>query len=179
MKNNVEIEVKVLEVNKKELEKKLVAVGAKKIFSNNKIVQESYKNKELQKKRASIRVRQIGKELYITFKEFKEIKQNVKNCKEIEFQVSSDFKTIQEVFLALGLKKHRRIEKIRTSYKLKDITFDIDEVIKPFKIPCYFEIEAKSYKEIEKTLQLLDIPKSKAKPWGTKQLLKHYEKMKK
>jgi hypothetical protein len=26
---------------------------------------------------------------------------------------------------------------------------------------------------------LLDIPKSKAKPWGTKQLLKHYEKMKK
>jgi predicted adenylyl cyclase CyaB len=179
MKNNVEIEVKVLEINTKELEKKLVAVGAKKIFSNNKIVQESYKNKELQKKRASIRVRQIGKELYITFKEFKEIKQNVKNCKEIEFQVSSDFKTIQEVFLALGLKKHRRIEKIRTSYKLKDITFDIDEVIKPFKIPCYFEIEAKSYKEIEKTLQLLDIPKSKAKPWGTKQLLKHYEKMKK
>lgn len=179
MKNNIEIEVKVLEVNKKELEKKLVAVGAKKIFSNNKIVQESYKNKELQKKRASIRVRQIGKELYITFKEFKEIKNNVKNCKEKEFQVSSDFKTIQEVFLALGLKKHRRIEKTRTSYKLKDITFDIDEVIKPFKIPCYFEIEAKDYKEIEKTLLLLDIPKSKAKPWGTKQLLKHYEKMKK
>lgn len=178
MKNNIEIEVKVLEINKKELEKKLVAVGAKKIFSNNKIVQESYKNKELQKKRASIRVRQIGKELYITFKEFKEIKQNVKNCKEIEFQVSSDFKTVQDMFGSLGLERYHRIEKVRTTYTLGTTTFDIDTISKPFKIPTYYEIEVKDYKDIDKILKLLKIPKNKALPWGTKKLLKYYESKK-
>lgn len=178
MKNNFEIEGKILEVNKKEIESKLKEIGAIKLFSNKKIIQENYENKEL-KKNSSIRVRQFGNEILITFKEFKEQKNNLKNCKEMEFKVDTDFKNIQKLFLAMGLKKFQGVEKIRTSYRLRDITFDIDEVIKPFKIPAYLEIEAKDYKEIEKTLQLLNIPKSKAKPWGTKQLLKHYEKMRK
>lgn len=179
MKNNFEIEGKILEVNKKEIESKLKEIGAIKLFSNKKIIQENYENKELKRSKSNLRIRQFGNEILITFKEFKEQKNNLKNCKEMEFKVDTDFKTTQKLFLAIGLKKFQEIEKIRTSYKLEDITFDIDEVIKPFKIPAYLEIEAKDYKEIEKTLQLLNIPKSKAKPWGTKQLLKHYEKMRK
>ena len=179
MKNNFEIEGKILEVNKKEIESKLKEIGAIKLFSNKKIIQENYENKELKRSKSNLRIRQFGNEILITFKEFKEQKNNLKNCKEMEFKVDTDFKNIQKLFLAIGLKKFQEIEKIRTSYKLEDITFDIDEVIKPFKIPAYLEIEAKDYKEIEKTLQLLNIPKSKAKPWGTKQLLKHYEKMRK
>lgn len=179
MKNNFEIEGKILEVNKKEIESKLKEIGATKLFSNKKIIQENYENKELKRSKSNLRIRQFGNEILITFKEFKEQKNNLKNCKEMEFKVDTDFKNIQKLFLAIGLKKFHGVEKIRTSYRLRDITFDIDEVIKPFKIPAYLEIEAKDYKEIEKTLQLLNIPKSKAKPWGTKQLLKHYEKMRK
>ncbi len=177
MKNNFEIEIKVLEINKKELEKKLQKIGAQKIFSNKKIIQENYNNKELKKKKASLRIRQLGKEIYITYKEFKDTKYNVKECKEIEFQVSSDFRTIQNLFKLLGLTCYQKIEKQRTSYTLGNITFDIDTITKPVKIPTYFEIEAKDHKTIEKTLQLLGIPKGKVKAWGTKQLLDYYKKL--
>lgn len=173
-KNNSEIEVKILDINKKELEKKLQKIGAKKQFTKQ-IFQENYNNKELKKRKASLRIRQLGKEIYITYKEFKDTKQNVKSCKEIEFQVSSDFKIIQNLFQSLGLTFYQRIEKTRTSYTLGNITFDIDTISKPVKIPTYFEIEAKDYKQIEKALQLLDIPKSKVRSWGTKQLLDYYK----
>lgn len=173
-KDHYEIEVKVLEVNKKELENKLKEIGAKKRFSDKKVIQENYDNKELKKKNAAIRVRQLGKDVFITFKQFKEIRNNIKSCKEIEFQVSSDFKTVQDLFRSLGLEKYHRIEKTRTTYVLGTTTFDIDTISKPFRIPTYYEIEVKEYKDLDKILKLLGIPKSKVKPWGTKRLLKYY-----
>lgn len=176
MKNNFEIEGKILEVNKKEIESKLKEIGATKLFSNKKIIQENYENKELKRNKSNLRIRQFGNEILITFKEFKEQKNNLKNCKEMEFKVDTDFKNIQKLFLAIGLKKFQEIEKIRTSYRLRDITFDIDEVIKPFKIPAYLEIEADDYKKIEKALALLKISKNKIKPWGTGKLLSYYKK---
>jgi len=177
-KDHYEIEVKVLEVNKKELEKKLKEIGAKKLFSDKKVIQENYDNKELKKKSAAIRVRQLGKDVFITFKQFKEIKDKIKSCKEIEFQVSSDFKTVQDMFKSLGLKRYHRIEKTRTTYLLGTTTFDIDTISKPFRIPTYYEIEVKDYKDIDKILKLLKVPKNKALPWGTKKLLKYYESKK-
>jgi len=179
MKDHYEIEVKVLEVNKKELEKKLKAIGAKRLFSNRKVIQENFDNKELRKRNACIRVRQLGKDVFITFKQFKEIKGNIKICKEIEFQAASDFKTVQNLFISLGLKRYHRIEKTRTTYVFGSTTFDIDTFSKPIKIPTYFEIEVKDYKDIDKTLKLLGVPKKKALPWGTKQLLKYYKNLKK
>ncbi len=177
MKDHYEIEVKVLEINKKELERKLKEIGAKRLFSYRKIIQENYENSELKKKSAAIRVRQLGKEVFITFKQFKEIKNNIKCCREIEFQAVSDFKTIQNIFTFLGLKRYHRIEKTRTTYILGTTTFDIDSISKPFKIPCYYEIETKTYKDIDKILKQLDVPKEKVLPWGTKQLLAYYKKL--
>ncbi len=174
MKNHYEIEVKVLEVDKKALEKKLNEIGAKKLFSNRKIIQENYDNKEMRKKSSAIRVRQFGADVFITFKKFKEIKNNIKSCKEIEFKVDSNFETVKEMFVAIGLKRYHRIEKTRTTYILGTTTIDIDEIIYPFKIPCYFEIEVKDYNDIDMVLKQLGIPKTKAKPWGTKKLLKYY-----
>lgn len=176
MKNNFEIEGKVLEIDKADIERRLRDIGAKKSFSNKKIIQENYYTEELKNKKASLRIRKIDKEVFITFKEFKEIKNNVKNFKEIEFKVNTDFKTIQEFFRFIGLRKYPALEKTRTSYKLKDITFDIDEITKPIKIPCYLEIEANNYKGVEKALKLLKIPKNKMKPWNTGQLFKYYKR---
>lgn len=178
-KNHYEIEIKILEIEKKELEKKLKEIGAKKLFSNRKVIQENYDNEELRKKNAAIRVRQLGDDIFITYKQFKEIKNNIKSCKEIEFQVLCDFKTIKNLFSALGLKRYHRIEKIRTAYVLGTTTFDIDTISKPFKIPTYYEIEVKEYKDIDKILKKLNIPKKEALPWGTKELLRHYESKKK
>ena len=81
------------------------------------------------------------------------------------------------MFKLLGLTCYQKIEKQRTSYTLENITFDIDTITKPVKIPTYFEIEAKDHKMIEKALQLLGIPKGKVKAWGTKQLLDYYKKL--
>ena len=49
-KDHYEIEVKILEIDKKELERKLKEIGAKKLFSDRKVIQENYDNKELKKK---------------------------------------------------------------------------------------------------------------------------------
>lgn len=82
------------------------------------------------------------------------------------------------MFGSLGLERYHRIEKVRTTYTLGTTTFDIDTISKPFKIPTYYEIEVKDYKDIDKILKLLKIPKNKALPWGTKKLLKYYESKK-
>ena len=98
----MEHEVKILEVNKVQIEKKLKKLGAKKIFSGLlEIYYFDYPGKKLMNNNKVLRLRKQGKkQTVLTFK----IKGNHKECKlmhELETEVSN-FKEMYEILILLG-----------------------------------------------------------------------------
>lgn len=159
-----EIEAKFLNIDSKAIEKKLKKIGAKKIFG--KLYKRwvfDYPDLRLHKKGAWIRVRDEGDRVTLTFKQRVGIKSHDgktsdKTMEEIEIEVN-DFEQTVRFLQSIGLKEKFYEENKRIRYKLGRIEFDID--FWP-KLKPYLEIEAPSWKEINKAMKLLGLdPKDK------------------
>lgn len=159
-----EIEVKFLNIKPNIIERKLRKIGAKKIF--NKLYKRrvfDYPDLRLHKKGAWIRVRDEGDKITLTFKQRIGVKShdgkiNDKTMQEIEVEVK-DFDKTANLLRAVGLEEKFYEENRRIRYKLGEIEFDID--FWP-KLKPYLEIEAPSWKEINKAIKLLEFdPKNK------------------
>lgn len=143
--NTKEIECRFLEINKAELIKKLLSLGAKddgEIMLEETIVYDS----ELKWKKDNkyIRLRKIGDKTKLTYKEHRV--HAVDGAYEIEFEVGDAEKA--EAFLKkVGLKPYRRQQKKRHTLQLNGVTFDIDTWP---RIPTYVELEGKSEKALKK-----------------------------
>lgn len=144
-----EYELKFLEVNVEELEKKLLSIGAEKVGEYDFFrINFDYPDFSLRKIHAWLRLRTDGKETTLTYK------QNIKGdsidgktknigCKEVEIKIDN-FENGKALLEALGfvsfvIEKNRRIK-----YKKGDVIYDIDSW--PF-IPTYLEIETISYEK--------------------------------
>lgn len=144
-----EYELKFLEVNVKELEQKLLSIGAEKVGEYDYFrINFDYPDFRLRKIHAWLRLRTDGKETTLTYK------QNIKGdsidgrtknigCKEVEIKIDNfeNGKALLETlgFVPFVFEKNRRIK-----YKKSDVIYDIDSW--PF-IPTYLEIETTSYKK--------------------------------
>ncbi len=171
-----EIEVKILEIDKKEIEKKLVKLGAKKTI-DAKVIYAKYDFSDCRIKNANnlLRLRTIGTKSYLTFKK----KMGAKNSKakiEIENEIEvSDFKTTKKILENLGLTETLRGTKHRTEYVIGKIHFEIDTLP---NIPTYLEIEAPSIKIIEKYVKLLRLSVKDMKPWTAGAVERYYQEKK-
>ncbi len=141
-----EFEIKFLEVNVPELEKKLVAIGAEKvgIYDYRRMLLD-YPDFRLNKSHSWIRLRTNGKETTLAYKE------SIKNpddstglkdlgMKEIEIIVD-DYQKTYELMKALGFVIKREEKNKRIRYTKGSAVFDID--FWPF-IPPYLEVESTS-----------------------------------
>ncbi|MFA6077002.1 MAG: CYTH domain-containing protein [Candidatus Paceibacterota bacterium] len=146
-----EFEIKFLEVDVPELEKKLLAIGAKKVGSydySRKLF--DYPDGAMNDRHSWIRVRTDGKETTLTYKQNLRKKlddgseENI-GAKEIEVSVNDYAKTC-ELLKAMGLVVTTEEKNKRTRYIKDDVVFDIDSW--PF-IPTYLEIESSSHKKAE------------------------------
>jgi len=169
-----EIEVKFLNIDQKIIEKKLKKIGAKKIF--NKLYKRwvfDYPDLRLHKKGAWIRVRDEGDKITLTFKQRVGVKDhegktNDKSMQEIEIEVN-DFEQTVKLLQSIGLKEKFYEENRRIRYKLGKIEFDLD--FWP-KLKPYLEIEAPSWKEINKAIDLLGFNPKDKKIFSTYQIYK-------
>ena len=144
-----EYETKILEINVKEIKKKLKQIGAKKkaeylmrrcIFDIN-LTRDEW-----------IRLRDYnGKNATLTYKV--RTGSGISETEEIEVHVS-DFDIMAEILSKLKFKGKYYQENKREIYKLKDIEFCIDHWP---KIPTYLEIEAKSEKRVHEGLKMLGL----------------------
>lgn len=136
---NKEIEVRFLNINKKDLVSKLNKLGAQDKGENilSEVIFYDPKLSWL-KERRFIRLRTIGDKTTLTYKENKN--QTVDSAHEIEFGVEDPVK-VTELFEKVGLVAYRHQEKKRHSFLLNDTVIDIDTWP---KIPPYVEIEGKS-----------------------------------
>lgn len=147
---NIEYEVTVLEIERQELEKKLVKLGAIKLGD---YLQRRYTYDLINKDDNKwLRLRTNGKKTTLTIKSVFD-KNSIGGTHELEIEVDNFDKTY-ELLKGLSYNHRNYQENRRTSYRLGDVQFDIDEW--PL-IPCYVEIEGKNEKDVKDMLEKLDI----------------------
>jgi len=171
-----EIEVKILEINPKEIENKLIKLGAKKKFDGviNSFTLD-FPNRNLHNNKTLLRLRTMGKEAFVTLKKGKDTKK-IKVCEETEITVS-DLDKMTIIFEELGLKKVNSMEKTRKSYLLDKTHFEIEKYSGKHKnVPAFLEIESTSAKDIYKYAKLLGFSEKDCLPWTAGDVIKHYIK---
>ncbi len=152
--SRIEYEVRVLEINKDEIQSKLKELKAK-------LVEDSFQRRYVYDFKPVnpskwIRLRTNGSKTTLTIKNVES--SNIDGTKEVEVEVS-DFDTTNEILKELGYVPRGVQENKRIKYDLNGVEVDIDTWP---KIPTYLEIEGTSEEEVYNTLELLNIPKEKA-----------------
>lgn len=161
-----ELEVKILNIDKHEVERKLVDIGAelvKRELQVNSVY--DYPDGSFERERRGyIRIREI-KDLCTGAVEYeftiKKIISNdgIKEYEEIETKVE-DKESLGRMLLELGLSKKHEGYKERTRYKLGNIVYDIDtwdEATVPYP---YLEIEVESKEDLKRAIELIGASES-------------------
>jgi adenylate cyclase, class 2 len=170
-----EVEIKILEINKKEVEAKLISLGAKKIFEGE-LEQFFFDNEEnslaFNKKILRIRTGEASEPILNLKTKIKS--EFTKTTEELEIKVS-DLEIAKLMLKSFGLLIHYKSKKQRTSYMLENARIEIDTYLEnDSKIPTFLEIEAPEEETIIKTAEKLGFSKSDCKPWSLNTLKKHY-----
>lgn len=148
-----EYEIRILEINKNEIIKRLEELGAEKIkeFEQKRYV---YDLKSVQKSKW-IRLRTNGKTTTLTYKDI--VSNTIDGTKEVEIEVD-DFNKTNEFLECIGFKSRSYQENKRVKYILNGVEIDIDSW--PM-IPTYLEIEGNTEKEVIDVVEILGVNKSK------------------
>jgi len=147
---NIETEVRFLEIDVEKIREKLLSLGAidhGKKFLSEVIIQEPTGSWIKEHKR--LRVRQQGDRVTFTYKEGSGV-----GMQMIEHEVEvSDYKKTVDLLLATGFTVSRSQEKYRHSYTLHECTIDIDDWP---GIPTYLEIEGSNIDDLKSCADKLE-----------------------
>ncbi len=149
-----EVEVKIRNINKAEIIRKIEKLGGKKIFTGRVI---DYRfdtpDRDLSRQGKALRIRQKGKYIYLNLKGKKKSIDNIIGRDEIGVKISN-FKTMHKILNDLGYIKIFELNKYRTEYRTEDITFDIDEYL---GLDPILEIESDTFEKVEEYIDKLEI----------------------
>ena len=171
-----EFEIKFLEVDVPELEKKLLQIGAQRIGEYAySIVLFDYPDFRMDKDHSWFKLRTDGKESTLTYKKRMGVKSNDgsipdNGMKEVEVIVSEYEKTF-ELLKSIGLVIKRKMKKKRICYQKGNTVFDID--FWP-QIPPYLEVESNSFKEAEEAARELGFDPKNGLICSSQEVYKRY-----
>jgi len=170
-----EVEVKILEIDRAAVERRLADLGAKLSFDGRLDASFfDFPTGRLGVAGSLLRLRQEGDRAVLTFKHPLE-ETGAKAREEVEIEVS-DFDACRRVLEAMGLLETSRVEKRRTSYELGPATVAIDRYLgKLSHIPEFIEVEAENVETVRFTAAQLGFAPADLKPWGMAQLVEHYQ----
>ncbi len=174
-----EIEVKILEINRKKVEETLTDLGAKKILDSDlQTIFFDFKDGRIIKAKDVLRLRKDENKTELTYKKVQST-QKAKKAEEYSVEVSSIAET-QRILESLGLCETENMLKHRISYKLDNVRFDIDRYLGAYNfIPEFMEIEAENPDLIKKYSELLGFKPKDSLSWSTYDLAKYYSSKKK
>ena len=160
-----ELEVKVLNVDLKEMEEKIKRAGGALISEElqvNTLIdsKEKYIENNLN---SYLRIRETKNKTTDEVKVTLTLKKNM-NREGIRENIETDTdisnkEAMLEVLKALGYEIVQEGFKERTSYKLENIRFDLDKWDERTYPYPYMEIEVEKEEDLEKAIKLLDIPR--------------------
>lgn len=164
-----EIETRFLEINKDELVKKLVSLGA--IDKGEEKLEEIIfhaADASWIGKRKFVRLRKTKDKIKLTYKE--NVEQTVNSAREIELGVS-DLDKCSKFLEKVGLKAMRNLEKYRHTFELNNVTIDVDSWP---KIPTYMEIEGPSVESLKNFCKQLGFDWEKRFDGDAREVFRHY-----
>ena len=177
-----EVEVKFLEVDVATLTKKLIQLGAKKVFDGEIIAHYfDYPDSRLRAEGKLLRLRKKGDIVELTLKKSINPKSLAKESHELEVNCT-DFETMKTILLESGFTYRKPLpgeeilnttDKHRASYSLEGAHFEFDTFP---NIPTFLEIETQSVEAIQAWVHKLGLNMQDAKPWTGRDVLKHYLK---
>jgi len=169
----LEIEVKILEIDKEGVIGRLKELGAKKVFDGEILsVYFDFDDGRLGKEKKVLRLRKKESKVNLTFKKgVSEEKARV--MEEYEFGVES-FALMKKALNGLGLSVTHKLDKYRSSYVLNNIRFEIDSYP---GIPTFLEIEAPSLDELKASIHKIGFSINDAKPYSIREVLEYYGKL--
>lgn len=169
-----EIEVKILDIDKKEIIKKIESWGAKKTFEGDMHVSfYDFPDKRLSKKKSMLRLRTKGPISELTLKS--NTRKDVAKIATEENIDVSNHRTTERILECLGMAIIKKIAKNRISYTLGKIHFEIDTFS---GYPSFLEVEAPTLLEIEATVARLGYMMKDTKPWTGKDVINYYKQKK-
>jgi len=173
-----EIEVKILEINRKTIEQALTGLGAKKILDGD--IQTTFfdfKDGRIIKAKDVLRIRKEPDRVELTYKKV-HVAKTAKTAEEYSVEISN-LETMRKILENLGLSVKEDIEKHRISYALGNVRFDLDCYAGNYGyIPEFMEIEAENIELIHKYAALLGFKAEDCLPWSTEELIRHYSSKK-
>ena len=146
-----EYEARVLEINHKEMVKKLESLGA--VLQFDSLQQRMVYDLKPKQENKWIRLRTNGKTTTLTIKDLEA--KTIDGTKELEIVVD-DFNTTNEILETLGFQNRGFQQNKRTQYLLDGVEVDLDKW--PL-IPEYMEVEGKDEKAVYDCLQKLGYKK--------------------
>ena len=172
-----EIEIKILEVDKKKLSKRLLSLGAKKVFDGQLLsLFFDYKDGRLKDSGNTLRIRKEGKESFLYLKSFisdSDVKTREELCVKVD-----DISAAENILGRLGLKPDGKLLKHRTSYSLGEVKVEFDRYLEEYSfVPEFLEIEGPDAETIFEVAKKLGYSKGDCKPWTFRQLVEHYKKI--
>ena len=166
-----EIEIKLLNIDRTELEQKIIALGGIKVadYHYRRIVFD-YPDFRLDAKGSWLRLRDEGEKTTLTFKQRLGKDMNSLAGDEGMYEketVVADFDATREILIKTGLIEKMYQENKRTRYLLDGIECDIDSW--PLLQP-YLEIEGSSWERVYLTAEKLGFKREDAKIFSTNQI---------
>ncbi len=173
-----EIEVKILEINRKKVEERLTNLSAKKILDSDiQTIFFDFQDGKITKARDVLRLRREDNKVELTYKKV-HANQTAKEAEEYSVDVSS-IEEMRKILENLGLHETENMLKHRISYKLDKARFDLDQYLDAYSfIPEFMEIEAESTELIDYFAELLGFKKKDCLPWSTYDIVRYYSSKK-
>jgi len=173
-----EIEVKILEIDRKKVGETLTSLGAKKILDSDiQTIFFDFQDSKLMKARDVLRLRREDNKVELTYKKV-HITQTAKEAEEYSVEVSS-IEEMREILENLGLHETENMLKHRVSYKLVNARFDIDLYLEPYNfIPEFMEIDTENPELIDYYAELLGFKPKDCLPWSTYDVIQFYSSKK-
>jgi len=169
-----ELEVKILEVNRKKIEETLTGLGAKRVFDGEiQTMFFDFKDASIVKAKDVLRLRKEQDKTELTYKKV-HITETAKLAEEYSVEVSN-LETMKKILENIGLPITESMKKHRVSYTIDHTRFDIDCYAGDYEyIPEFMEIEAENIDLIHKYAALLGFKTEDCLPWSTDELIRHY-----
>lgn len=160
-----EVEVKILNIDRKQVEEKLRSLGAEKEFDGEiHALFFDFPDKSITDSQGMLRLRKAGDRTQLTFKGvISSTETKIRDEREVEV---SDFDTAKEILESMGLSVWLEMKKHRTTYSLPDAHFELDKHHDQYEfVPEFLEIEAAGPDTVYKYAQLLGFEEEDLKPW--------------
>ncbi len=169
-----EVEIKILDIDRPETERRLAALGARKTFEGEiHAIYYDSPDHSIRNSMATFRLRREGPDTVLAFKRHVENREaKVREEREV---VVSDFDEMRRILDSAGFTVWLEMRKMRTTYEVGGLHFEFDRYLDAYGyIPEFLEIEGTDIDTVYRYAGLLGFTREECRPWDAVQVAEYY-----